>query len=299
MLDDDFKISMDDIKDIVSELFGEKIEKIEQQKAKQILNEYTEELLLKDMEEENISSKVEEEVNREIQEKSIENKQIIVDESARKGIEEEIRRKLEVELREKIRQEIEEERKAKRKELLQKLEENNRISKQEVPKEKDRSTALDFTEKLALINLFEQTQKVLILMLSKLLKRGPAEKMFYKTLEKAIEKHPDILRKVNYNQYSQLRLDGSIEVGRLAANLNALNLSEEQKKEKLFNVLREIFEERLIAVELALGIETKNEIISNLIMQIQKIFITDKDNNKLINIFYEKIIPDTTLKEGE
>lgn len=33
-------------------------------------------------------------------------------------------------------------------------------------------------------------------------------------------------------------------------------------------------------------------------MQLDKIFITDKDKNKFMNDFYEKIIPDTTLKKG-
>lgn len=251
---DYFKISMDDIKDMVSELFGKKIEKIKKQEAKQILNEYT---VLKDIEEENICSEIEQKVNEEIQEKSLENKELISEKSIEKSVEDKICKKIEVELREKIKQENEDERRAKRKELLQKLEENNKVSKQEAAIEKNQVVPLGFIEKLTLINLFKQVQKVLVLMLAKLLKREPAEKMFYKTLEKTIEKHSDILRKVNYNQYSKPRMDSSLEVGRLAANLNGLNLSEEQKKEKLFNALREIFEERLIATELALGIDIK------------------------------------------
>lgn len=254
MQEDDFKISMEDIKDIVSEFYGEKIQKVEQQKAKQILSEYTEELLLKDIEKERINIKVEEEINREIKEKKAE----IISEENIKSMEDEIRKKIEAELREKIKLEIEEERKIKRKELLQKLEESSKISCPE-PAEEKQELLLNFNEKLSLINLFEQTQKVLALMLSKLIKRVPIEKMLCKTLEKAIEKHPDILKKVNYNQYSKIKTDGSLEVGRLAANLNGLNLSEDKKTDKLFNVLHEIFEERLIALELALGIDTKND----------------------------------------
>ncbi len=299
MLDDDFKISMDDIKDMVSDLFGEKIEKIEKQKAKEILSHYTEELLLKDIEEEEITSKVEDEVASKIQEKEQESKGLVGEEETKKSIEDEIRKKVESELREKIKQEIEDERVAKRKELLKKLEESSKPAQQESAVEKKQVISFDFIEKLALINLFEQSQKVLLLMLAKLLKRGPAEKMFYKTLEKAIEKYPDVLRKVNCNQYSKPRMDGSMEDGRLAANINALSLSEDKKTDKMCSALHEIFEERLIAVELALGIETKNEIISNLIMQLDKIFITDKNKNKLMSVFYEKIIPDTTLKESD
>ena len=43
--EDDFKISMDDIKDMVSEIFGEKVEKIDAGKAKEILRDSTEEFL--------------------------------------------------------------------------------------------------------------------------------------------------------------------------------------------------------------------------------------------------------------
>ncbi|HRU38900.1 MAG TPA: hypothetical protein P5511_03405, partial [Candidatus Goldiibacteriota bacterium] len=50
-MDDDFKISMDDIKDMVSELFGEKIEKVEASKARDILREFTEEFLTRGIEE--------------------------------------------------------------------------------------------------------------------------------------------------------------------------------------------------------------------------------------------------------
>ena len=50
MFDDDLKFSLDDIKDMVSEYFGEKVDKVDAQTAKSLLRESTVESLAKETE---------------------------------------------------------------------------------------------------------------------------------------------------------------------------------------------------------------------------------------------------------
>jgi len=303
VLDDDFKISMDDIKDIVSELFGEKIEKVDEAKAKEILKKENKISLDEDLaniqigqltqEEEKILKDYEEDVKKES-----ENKIEIKEETQIKETTDinALKKKIEEEMREKLRKEFEEERAKKREEVLKKLDEIKETEKIQQPQVK---VLTNYSEKISLLQIFEQSQNILKNLLSKLIKRNPVETMFLKTLEKAIQKHPDVLRKSDFNQFNKVRVDGSIEIGRVAANLNSIYMPEDKKEIKFFNVLHDIFEERLIAIELAVGIETKDEIISKLIGQVEEILKTKNISTKLINIFMGKIVPSTTMKLGE
>lgn len=199
-------------------------------------------------------------------------------------------------MREKLRREFEEERAKKREEVLKKLGEIKETTEQQQTQAK---VLTNYSEKISLLQIFEQSQNIFKNLLSKLIKRTPVETMFLKTLEKAMQKYPDVLRKADFNQYNKVRVDGSIEIGRVAANLNSLYMPEDKKEIKFFNALHDIFEERLIATELAVGIETKDEIISKLITQMEEILKAKNISTKLINIFMEKIVPSTTIKPGE
>lgn len=293
MDDDDFKISMDDIKDIVSELFGEKIEKIDESKAKEILKQEEKISVDKDFETMEIGKLTEEEekilksYENEVKEEKKETKQVDV---------EELRRQIEAEMREKLRKEMEEERAKKREEVLKKL---DVIKEQEEKKPLMEPAITNYSEKISLLQVFEQSQSILRNLLSKLIKRTPVETMFLKTLEKVMLKYPDVLRKADHNQYNKIRVDGSIEIGRVAANINALYISEKQKEAKFFSALHDIFEERLIATELAVGIATKDELVSKLLLQMEQVFEMKKFPEKLKDIFMEKIVPSTTIKPGE
>lgn len=297
---DDFKISMDDIKDIVSELFGEKIEKVDESKAKEILKQETKISLDEDLaniqigqltqEEEKILKNYEEDVKKENQSK--------IETTEATGVTDinVLKKQIEEEMREKLRREFEEERTKKREEVLKKLGEIKETSETQQTQAK---VLTNYSEKISLLQIFEQSQNIFKNLLSKLIKRTPVETMFLKTLEKAMQKYPDVLRKADFNQYNKVRVDGSIEIGRVAANLNSLYMPEDKKEIKFFNALHDIFEERLIATELAVGIETKDEIISKLITQMEEILKAKNISTKLINIFMEKIVPSTTIKPGE
>jgi len=320
-MDDDFKINMDDIKDMVSELFGEKIEKVEASKARGILKEITEDFLAKGIdevsaekltaEEEKILKDYEKEhgagqepaAARVLPDKLPDISTAQVDlAKMKKIIEEETRAKVETEMREKIKQEIEQERARKKEETLRKIDVLKKESDDAAKAAAMAAPAglvLDYSEKMSLINMFEQSQKMLGMILSKFMRRAPVDTMFLKTLDKCIEKYQDVLKKVDMNQNGKVRTDGSLEVARLAANLNAMYMPEDRKNERFFKALKDIFEDRLIAIELALGIETKDEILSSLLMQVEKIFGKREYSGRLKDIFHEKIVPDTTMKPGE
>lgn len=320
--DDDFKISMDDIKDMVSELFGEKIEKVEAGRARDILKEFTEDFLtrgiddvsaekltteeeqiLKDYEKDHAGQEQETAAEGGLPEKLPEVSAAQVDlAQMKKKIEEETRAKVEAEMRDKVKQELEQERARKKEETLKKIDVMKKESEEAAKAAAaaaPRGPVLNYSDKMSLINMFEQTQKMLGIILSKFMRRTPVDTMFLKTLDRCIEKHLPVLKKVDTNQYGKIRADGSIEVARLAANLNAMNGAEDLKNELFFAALKDIFEERLIATELALGIETKDEILSNLLMQVDRVFGKKEYAGKLKDIFHEKIVPDTTLKPGE
>ncbi len=294
--DDDFKISMDDIKDIVSELFGEKIEKIDESKAKEILKQEEKIYLDKDLESLQIGKLTEEE------EKILQSYENEVKEDKKEEVKqvniEELRQQIESEVREKLRKEMEEERARKREEVLKKLE-GVKEPEAELKKTTFEQTITNYSEKISLLQIFEQSQNIFKNLLSKLIKRTPVETMFLKTLEKVMLKYPDVLRKADHNQYNKIRVDGSIEIGRVAANINAINMPEKQKEEKFFKALHDVFEERLIATELAVGIATKDEIISKLLLQMDQVFEMKKFPQRLKDIFIEKIVPSTTVKQGE
>lgn len=279
---------------------GKKIEKVDESKAKEILKQETKISLDEDLaniqigqltqEEEKILKNYEEDVKKENQSK--------IETTEATGVTDinVLKKQIEEEMREKLRREFEEERTKKREEVLKKLGEIKETSETQQTQAK---VLTNYSEKISLLQIFEQSQNIFKNLLSKLIKRTPVETMFLKTLEKAMQKYPDVLRKADFNQYNKVRVDGSIEIGRVAANLNSLYMPEDKKEIKFFNALHDIFEERLIATELAVGIETKDEIISKLITQMEEILKAKNISTKLINIFMEKIVPSTTIKPGE
>ncbi len=324
--DDDFKISMDDIKDMVSELFGEKVDKVEAEAAKKILKQEMleffesgldsvsdtrlnadEEKLLKEYE----SNQAEETaapapvIPPVPEQKPNPGGLPEIDEAAfHKNLEE---RKTEDGMREKIKKELEEEQARKKEATLKKIEESKRqsaayqaeLTRPAANPGASGALSLNYTEIINILNMFDQTQKVFATILSKLIKRKPVETMFLRTLEKTMEKHTEVLKKADLNQGGKVRDDGSIETMRVAANLNGMHLPEEKRAKRFLLALHDVFEERLIATELATSLETKDDVTSAIIMQTEKIFEVKAYTTKLQDIFMEHVIPNTTMKAGD
>lgn len=349
MDDDDFKISMDDIKDMVSELFGEKVNKVGADEARKILKQEMleffetgiediavpppagalsddEERLLKEFEsKQDTLSGTYELLSKTAPSKPAEpvkpsgpvitrNNAVFADTPAVKpSAPKEIKAdpyglppvEGELKLKPAPPPVTEEERLRKREETLKKLEASKKQSAEYqaslTKRTAQESTAVvtTHTDKVTLLNMFEHTQKVFAQLLSKLVKRKPVETMMVRTLEKAMACNPDVLKKANINQGGKNREDGSLEIPRVAANMNALMLDEEKRTKKFLDALRQIFDERLIATEIATSIEVKDEIISAIMMQIDRIFDMNKYGKNLKDIFVEYIVPSTTLKPGE
>jgi hypothetical protein len=281
--DDDFKISMDDIKDMVSELFGEKVEKLDTGKAKEMLRESTKEFLNKGIKEVSAEKLSAEEENMLKEFESAHAVKYGVTQPGGDGDPWLL-----------IKQAGKE--KPERKEDISKKESGREPA--ELAADALHGIIVNYSEKMSLINMFEQSQRVFSGLLNRLMRKNAVETMFLKTLEKCIERHTDVLKKTDSNQYGKLRQDGTLEVARLAANLNAMYMPEAEKTGKFLDALHDVFEERLLAVELALGIETKDEVLSNLLAQAEKIFGKKGYSQRLKVIFSGRIVPDTALKQG-
>lgn len=349
MDDDDFKISMDDIKDMVSELFGEKVNKVEADEARKILKQEMLDFFETGLEDiavpaaDGVLSEEEERLLRDFESKKetlsgtyemlsgltttakppepakpsgpvITRNNAVFSEApavkppAPKEVKPDTFGLPPVEGELKLKPVLpvtEEERLRKREETLKKLEASKKQSAEYqasfTKRAANESTALLTThsDKVILLSMFEQTQKVFAQLLSKLIKRKPVETMMFRTLEKAIACNSEVLKKANVNQGGKLREDGSLEIPRITANMNALMLEEEKRTDKFLTALRQIFDERLIATEIATSIEVKDEIISAIMMQIDRIFDKSNYSQKLKDIFVEHIVPSTTLKPGE
>ena len=297
--DDDFKISMDDIKDMVSELFGEKIEKVDAASAKELLKQETDEFMKIGLEEINEFSAAEQDESSVL--KDYETEDTLKPAPANPV---ELRKQIELEIREKVERELADEKSRKKEEMLKRIEEAKKdsaayASELSSAAAAKKDTGLSFQERMQIIEMFDYSQKLFAALLSKLIKKPAVENMMLKTLEKSVMKFQDILKKANVNQYGKVRGDGTIETARLAANLNAVYLPEEKKNEKFYSALKYIFEERLIAAELVTGIEVKDNLLSNLFTQLDSVFEKRRYPKKLADIFSSKIIPETTLKPGE
>jgi len=294
--DNDLKFSMDDIIDMVSELFGEKVEKIDAVKAKDILKQETENLFLSGIKLPDASEvPAEEALLKEYKAEKISAGELFGTEEAEKKAEipPAVLKKL---------PELDPEKVKKREELLKKIEENEKKAaelRDEKPAGGAKSRVFSYNEIIMMISLFDASQQIFGVLLSKLIKKAPVMTMFLKTLEKAMKTNPEILRKADLNSKGGARADGSLEPARVFSNYNTLQGTAENKLMKFFSALRDIFEERLIAVEMASGIETKDEIMSNILIQSEKLFYKKEYPEKLTRAFFEYVVPNTTLKPGE
>jgi len=279
--DDDYKI---DFTDIVSILFGEQIEKVDAEKAKKILNSEDKELAHKgtDSTAKNELSVDEEELLKQFE---VERDLIKKEEETKGGFAGYL-----VIDREKLA------------EALSGQKKENAAPEQKTSQQNSRKAAnptMTYGERIALIQFFERAQKILADLLGRLIKNKPVNTMFLKTLEQAIDKHNEVLKKVDYNQQGKLKNDGTIEAGRLIANINALQGGEDIKTKKVIDALEDIFEERLIAIEIALGKQVKNEIMSKLFLQVEKISENALFTKRVKSVFMEFIVPSTSIKTGE
>ena len=346
MDDDDLKISMDDIKDMVSELFGEKVDKVGAVEAKKILKQEMLEFFETGPGETTVTKGIltedEERLLKEFEAKKDTlsgTYEILSDPSKTEKPGLKITRntasladappvKLPAQIIAQIKEKendiyrlppmegelklrppgppvTEEERIRKREETLRKLE-ASRVQSAEYQaalnrraSEQPSALVTSHSDKVILLSMFEQTRKVFAQLLGKLIKRKLVETMMARTLEKAMASNHDVLKKANINHGGKDREDGSIEVPRIVENINSMPPDEEKRTKKFLGALRQIFDERLIATEIVTSIEVKDEIISAIMMQIDRIFDRNKYSQKLKDIFVEHIVPNTTIKSGE
>ncbi len=218
-----------------------------------------------------------------------------------------LRAKLKEEIKEEMRREIEEERERKKAELLKKLETQKRIEtnimvqKQKVKEEQERSgnIAISHGDKMVLLRLYEETMKIFSQLLEARVAKNKADSIMVKSIEAAMKKNPDILKRMNVGIDGKPRTDGTIDTARLISNMNAMAVPDEKKTAALFKALMDIFEERIIGAEVATDLETKDRIMTELLNRINKIFEKSEYNRKMGSLFTKYIVPSTSLLNRE
>lgn len=210
-------------------------------------------------------------------------------------------------LKEEMKKEIEEEREKKKADLLKKLETAQKstmaeqLQKEKVRKDTQKQGAviIAHSEKLVLLRLFEETQKILMELMTAYMAAKKVEAIFVKSVEKAEKKNPEVLKKASVDKDGKNRHDGSVEVARVLSNVNALPGGEEKKSLMFFKALQDIFDERIIEAETATDLETKDKIMSALLTKVDRVFAKSEFNRKMGNYFMEFIVPNTSMTSGE
>lgn|GEM_PF-2614761 len=356
--DDDLKFSMDEIVDLVSELFGEKVDKVNAKDAREILKRESENFLSEVMSAVASPTLTEEEkaIVDAYELEKLGASELLLDIASQPAEEkaepvmpsapevkiqrnmtpetsyappkpdtemDDFKRELEMQAKAKLAEAQkkteadaakEEETRKKREELLKRVEENERriaqaavlnaqvqqAAKQaQAPAPAASKSGITYNDIIPLIKMFDDSQKIFMAVLSKLIKKKAVMTMFVRTLEKAMKRHPAVLRKADIDSKGSARADGTIEPIRVFSNVNAIEGGPDKRDSSLFWALKDIFEERIIATEMATTFETKDEVVSNLFIQTEKYFTAGGINHRLKKVFFGKIFPDTTLKPGE
>jgi len=208
----------------------------------------------------------------------------------KKETEEEMKKRL----KEELLKEIEEERKKKKEALLQKLSGVREAAESTKPA----AGGLGHDEKVIILQLFEESQRMMNVFLVKRLNRQDVDAVYVKTLEKAAEKFPDVLRKTMYDMKGDAAKNGAINTSRAMSNVNSLPLAEDKKPRKMFEALKFLFEERVIQMELKTSPEIKNQVIAEVLDKMKKSMERKQYAPKIQSIFLKQIMPDTALPQG-
>jgi hypothetical protein len=199
---------------------------------------------------------------------------------------------LEEELRENIRKEMEAERQRKKDELMKKLEAVK-------PAAADDGGAVSSDEKLILLQLFEEAQRVMYSYLTMRLSRKDIEFMYTESVETATDKHPEILKRALYDKNGNPMPGAALNISRIVANVNMLQLPDDKKARKMVEALHAVFDERLVKIEVKTSNDIKNKMITDLLAAMKKSIIKKGYNPKIESIFMKQIVPSTTLKNGD
>ncbi len=199
---------------------------------------------------------------------------------AQKETEEEMR----VRMKKELLREIEEERKRKKEELLKKLSGD----KKEAPAGKP---GISQDENVIILQLFEESQRMMSVFLAKRLKQKEVDSIFKATLAAAVEKFPGILRKSVYDFRGELTKTGELNTSRVISNVKALPAPPEKRPEMMFEALRFIFAERVRKMEAKTSGDIKKQIMGEVTDKMKKSIERKGYGPKIVSIFIKRIIP--------
>ena len=200
-------------------------------------------------------------------------------------------------MKDEIKKEMEEERARKKQEILSRLD-SVKTQSDEFQKKLGEVT-LNYSEMTSMILLFEESQKIFLQILSARTDKKTAQNIFFKAVLTAEKKMPEVLKRVITDKNGNLKSDAVLESARYVANINALQLPEPQKAAKFTAGLREIFDERIIAAEVATNIQAKEFMIGELITKLNQVILKGAFGKKINDLFMGQVVPNTSLNQGD
>lgn len=200
---------------------------------------------------------------------------------------------LEEELRESIRKEMEGERVRKKEELMKKLE----AVKMPAPTQDGGAVTAD--EKIILLQLFEESQRIMYSYLTMRLNRKDIETMYNESVETVTDRYPEILKRALYDKNGNQMPGAALNTSRITANVNMLQLPEDKKAGKMIEALRAVFDERLAGIEKKTGNDIKNKMLSDLTAAMKKSITKKGHNAKIESIFMKQLVPSSAARREE
>jgi hypothetical protein len=278
----------------------EKIKKEEILKKLHVFKQMDDEKLK--LRDEELKIQIKEEMTKEIEERDRKRKEEILKkllliekvETETKHLQEE---EMKTKMKDEIKKEMEEERARKKQEILSRL---DSVKTQSLEfQQKLNEVTLNYNEMSSMIQLFEEAQEVFLLILSGKTGKKAAQTIFFRAVLEAEKKMPEVLKRVITDKNGNLKNDGILEAARLIANINALQMGEPEKAAKFTAGLREIFDGRIIAAEVATNLEIKHAMVSDLITKIKQMMQKGAFGKKINDLFMSQVVPNTSLNQGD
>jgi hypothetical protein len=163
--------------------------------------------------------------------------------------------------------------------------------------EASRGLDLDVLKCKALAGMFEETRSEMLKHVSDQIGKKPAQAMMKKTLAKVAKAHLDVYGRAAVDPKNELRVDGALDLDRLARALYAVPA--EQRLGKVQKAFYELIEMRFIAVELGLGHRAQAAIVSKTLHNLEASFKKQGHAQDLVKWYFDDVIPSTALADSD
>jgi hypothetical protein len=142
-----------------------------------------------------------------------------------------------------------------------------------------------------LTTMLEESMALIGAFLSAKIGKVEAVKLAVRSLVEAAKKDPEYIKKALLDAEGDLRLDGTFDRIKLITLSNNVAFDEAKRAQKLCQLLKLIFEQRLAAIEQASGQEIKDKIMSDYLANARKITGNKKYTARIGELFLSYVVP--------